>query len=61
MLAYGARIKAGVNLGTRASFADIGKTILEIFDIDAQIDGTGFWKDIRNESVIRNERYFRGL
>ena len=33
MLAYGEKIKQGVNLGTRDTFADIGATILEWFDL----------------------------
>ncbi len=32
-IAYGKQIKAGVNLGTRASFADIGATIADIFGV----------------------------
>ena len=47
MLAYGKQIKAGINLGTRTSFADIGKTILDIFDLEAKIDGSSFWKEIK--------------
>lgn len=46
MLAYGKRIKTGINLGTRNSFADIGKTILEIFGVESNIDGTSFWTNI---------------
>lgn len=47
MIAYGSQIKAGVNLGTRDSFADIAKTILDIFELESQIDGTSFWEEIR--------------
>ena len=38
-LAYGQAIKAGVNLGTRASFADIAATVLEMFDVSGEIKG----------------------
>jgi len=38
-LAYGKQVKQGVNLDTRESFADVGKTIAELFGIDAPIDG----------------------
>ena len=31
LLAYGPKAKAGVNLGTRASLADIGQTVAENF------------------------------
>jgi len=44
MLAYGKSIKP-FNLGTRDSFADIGKTILEIFGIDNELNG-------KTESII---------
>jgi phosphopentomutase len=45
LLVYGDRAKAGVNLGTRATLADIGQTVAANFDtsIDA---GTSFLKDI---------------
>lgn len=41
LLAYGKKIKS-VNLGTRKSFADIGKTIADIFNVDADISGESF-------------------
>ncbi len=41
MLLYGKDIKPA-NLGTRESFADIGKTVLDIFDIQNDIDGVSF-------------------
>ena len=46
MLIYGKNIREGVNLGTRESFADIGKTILDIFGIDSNIDGKSFWNEV---------------
>ena len=33
LLIYGASVRAGVNLGTRETFADIGKTVLDYFGI----------------------------
>jgi phosphopentomutase len=33
LLAYGPRARAGVNLGTRASLADIGQTVAENFGL----------------------------
>jgi len=45
MLAYGKSIKP-FNLGTRDSFADIGKTILEIFGIDNELNGKSFLKEV---------------
>ena len=49
MLAYGKKIKQGVNLGTRDTFADIGATVLEWFDLPTDgIFGTSFLKEIKN-------------
>lgn len=46
-LAYGKNIKAGVDLGTRKSYADQSKTILEMFGItESETAGESFWKDI---------------
>ena len=42
LLIYGSKAKKGVNLGTRPQFSDIGKTICDIFGIDARIDGFSF-------------------
>ncbi len=43
MLAYGKGIKAGVDLGVRASFADISATILEYFNLEKEgTDGQSF-------------------
>jgi phosphopentomutase len=50
MLAYGAKLKQGINLGTRESFADIGSTILEWFGLDDnEIFGESFLKEIIND------------
>ncbi len=47
MLAYGVKIRRGVDLGTRATFADIGATVLEWFGLqDDEIFGKGFLKEI---------------
>lgn len=45
MMMYGRDVKPGVSLGTRSSFADIGKTILDIFGVDGNIAGESFWKE----------------
>lgn len=46
-LAYGKNIKAGVDLGTRKTYADQSKTILEIFGItESKTAGESFWKDV---------------
>lgn len=46
VLVYGKNIKENVSLGTRRTFADIAKTILDIFNVDGDIDGTSFLNDI---------------
>ena len=47
MIAYGKKLKAGVDLGTRESFADIGATVLQWFDLPTDaISGKGFLKEI---------------
>lgn len=47
LLVYGSEIKAGVNLGTRKSYADESKTILEMFGIaGAKTDGESFLSEI---------------
>lgn len=46
LLVYGKNIKQNVSLGTRQSFADIAKTILDIFDIDGDVSGSSFLNDI---------------
>ena len=52
MLIYGASVKAGVNLGTRASFADIGKTVLEYLGVSTdKIAGESFWSDVKKEGA----------
>lgn len=39
--------KASVNLGTRNSFADIGKSIADILNVNNDIEGVSFAKEIR--------------
>lgn len=42
----GARVKAGVNLGTRSSFADTAATILDYLGVKGEIAGESFLKEI---------------
>lgn len=46
MLAYGNAIQGNISLGTRESFADIAATILDVFDIQGDINGTSFLNQI---------------
>ena len=45
-LAYGKALKENVNLGTRESFADMGQTIAEIFDVEPIRHGKSFLEEI---------------
>lgn len=46
ILIYGDKIKSGVNLGTRSTFSDIGKTILDYLKVEGDINGENFLADI---------------
>ncbi|MBQ8504144.1 MAG: phosphopentomutase [Clostridia bacterium] len=48
LLVYGKGVRS-VNLGTRKSFADIGRTIADIFEINSKISGESFKKEIIKE------------
>ncbi len=48
VLAYGAAVKPGVNVGTRRSFADLGATVAQMLKLAGSYRGKGdsFWADI---------------
>lgn len=46
ILVKGKNVKEDINLGTLESFTDIGKTILDYFNIRNEIDGTSFLSKI---------------
>lgn len=46
ILVYGDKIKAGVDLGTRKTFADIAATVSEMLNIDKTPYGESFMKEI---------------
>jgi len=46
VLAYGQTLRKGVDLGLRATFADLGATVAELMRIDGTGNGTGFAKEI---------------
>lgn len=48
LLVYGEKIKS-VNLGTRKSFADIGKTVCDIFNAENHLSGESFTSKIFKE------------
>ena len=46
VIATGPAVKAGVNLGTRKTFADLGQTIADNFGVAPMASGTSFLRDI---------------
>ena len=49
LLVYGAGIKSGINLGIRHTFADLGRTVTDIFGSTPTQSGTSFWNKIKKE------------
>lgn len=45
VLVYGKSLKENVNLGTRNGFCDIGKTVLDLLDVENELVGSSF-KDL---------------
>ena len=46
LLVFGRRVKAGVDLGTRATFADLGQTLAENFGVGPLANGRSFLSEI---------------
>ena len=46
VMAYGAAVRAGVDLGTRATFADLGQTVVDLFGLEPLAHGTSFLGDL---------------
>ncbi|OFW14749.1 MAG: phosphopentomutase [Acidobacteria bacterium RIFCSPLOWO2_12_FULL_66_10] len=46
LLATGARVRAGADLGTRASFADLGQTLADVFGVGPLAHGTSFLREL---------------
>ena len=46
LLAYGQPVRAGVNLGVRSTFADLGQTIAQAFTVSPLVAGTSFAHEI---------------
>jgi phosphopentomutase len=46
LLMSGPRIRSGVDVGTRATFADLGQTLAAVFDVAPLAHGTSFLGDI---------------
>lgn len=46
LIVYGSKVKAGANLGIRKSFCDIGKTVLELLQVENSLNGESFAKEL---------------
>jgi len=46
LLAYGQPVRAGVNLGVRSTFADLGQTLAQAFAVPPLVAGTSFAHEI---------------
>jgi phosphopentomutase len=46
LVVTGARVRAGVDLGTRRTFADLGQTLAELFGVGRIANGTSFLPEI---------------
>jgi phosphopentomutase len=49
LLLTGPRVRPGVNLGTRRTFADLGQTLAANFGVGPLTNGTSFLEDMRVE------------
>ena len=49
LMVTGPAVKGGVNLGTRKTFADLGQTIADNFEVGPMAHGTSFLKDLHGE------------
>lgn len=47
IIVYGKSVRHGIDLGVRKTFADIGATVADIFQIPNTGKGTSFWKQIK--------------
>ena len=50
VLLYGAAVKAGTDIGTRTTFADLGQTLAELFGVGPLDNGTSFLGEILDTS-----------
>lgn len=48
LLVYGKAVKAGVNLGTRETFADVAATVADVFGLQTA-NGNSFWPEIKRK------------
>jgi phosphopentomutase len=50
VLLYGRKVAAGIDLGTRSTFADLGQTLAEIFGVGPLANGTSFVDALTSET-----------
>jgi len=48
LLVHGRRLKSGVDLGTRSTFADLATTLAEAYDLPDCFPGTSMWSEMTN-------------
>ena len=53
LLVTGAYVRAGADLGTRATFADLGQTLAEVFGVERLAHGTSFLDQIAASPAAR--------
>ena len=46
LFAWGERVRPGVDLGTRGTFADLGRTVADVFGVGPLDEGTSFLGEI---------------
>ena len=46
LLVAGNRVRQGVDLGTRRTFADVGQTLADVFGVGPLANGTSFLREI---------------
>ncbi len=46
LLVWGKKVRSGVNLGTRETYADIAATVLDFFGVDEKLKGKSFLSEI---------------
>ncbi len=51
LLVYGERVRAGLDLGTRDTFADVAATLAEVFGVGTWPVGEAFFREIRRSEV----------
>ena len=49
LFVYGASVRAGKDLGVRSTFADLGQTIAEVFDVGPLDHGVSFLSDVLSD------------